>query len=167
MAIHDGATVTGNSTGGSPTGTVSFYQCGPTTTPTACTSTTDQVGSAVAVTAGAHDTSSANSSAFTPTALGYWCFGRRLPGSADDSISSEASTCSECVNVTQGTSTTTTVPANTTITLGQADTDVATVAGNAGGGRPDRLGGLLRVWSFPRPPRRAPRPPTRWAVPWT
>jgi hypothetical protein len=135
VAVHDGATVTGNAAGGSPTGTVSFYRCGPTSTPTACTSTADQVGSAVAVTAAALDTSTATSPAFTPTALGYWCFGADYSGSTDYGTGSDAST-TECVNVTQGTSTTTTVPANTTITLGQADTDVATVAGNAGGGSP-------------------------------
>ena len=48
----DGATVTGNAAGGSPTGTVTFYECGPTSSPTACTSTANQVGSAVGVTAG-------------------------------------------------------------------------------------------------------------------
>ncbi len=135
VAVHDGASVSGNTTGGSPTGTVTFYQCGPTSTPTACTSTADPVGNPVTVTTGAHDASTANSPAFTPTALGYWCFGADYSGSTNYGISSDTST-SECVNVTQGTSATTTVPANTTITLGQADTDVATVAGNAGGGSP-------------------------------
>ena len=45
-AIHDGATVTGNAAGGSPTGTVNFYACGPTVTPTSCTSTAHPVGAA-------------------------------------------------------------------------------------------------------------------------
>ena len=57
----DTATVTGEDTDGSPTNTVSFYQCGPTATPTPCTSTSDQVGAAVDVTAGANDTSTATS----------------------------------------------------------------------------------------------------------
>ncbi|MGH9920973.1 MAG: hypothetical protein ACRD6W_19155, partial [Nitrososphaerales archaeon] len=43
----DGVTVTGTSAGGSPTGTASFYECGPTITPTACSSKNNQVGSAV------------------------------------------------------------------------------------------------------------------------
>ena len=41
----DSATVTGNPSRGPPTGTVTFYVCGPTATPTACTSQADQVGS--------------------------------------------------------------------------------------------------------------------------
>ncbi len=40
----DVAVVTGNAAGGSPTGTVSFYECGPTATPTACTSKANPVG---------------------------------------------------------------------------------------------------------------------------
>jgi uncharacterized GH25 family protein len=134
-AVHDGATVTGNGAGGSPTGSVSFYRCGPTATPSPCTSTADPVGSAVTVTGAAHDTSTATSASFTPTALGYWCFAVAYSGSADYATNSDTAT-SECVDVTQASSSTTTVPANSSITLGQADTDVATVAGNTAGGSP-------------------------------
>ena len=39
----DTLTVTGNAAGGSPTGNVQFYVCGPTSVPTACTSTSDPI----------------------------------------------------------------------------------------------------------------------------
>ncbi len=132
---HDAATVTGNATGGSPTGTVSFYQCGPTPTPTPCTSVSDQVGHAVTVTAGPHDTSTATSASFRPTGLGYWCFAAVYAASTNYQTSAD-STTDECFNVTQASSATTTVPANSTITLGEAGNDAATVTGNAGGGSP-------------------------------
>ena len=57
----DTVTVAGNAAGGSPTGTVTFYECGPTPTATPCTSTANPVGSAVTLTAGADHTSSATS----------------------------------------------------------------------------------------------------------
>ena len=40
----DTATVTGDSASGSPTGTVSFYECGPTPTAEPCTSQANPVG---------------------------------------------------------------------------------------------------------------------------
>ena len=66
--------MTGNAAGSSPTGTVSFYECGPTASAQACTSIGNPVGSAVGLVAGAGNTSSATSVSFTPTATGYWCF---------------------------------------------------------------------------------------------
>ena len=45
----DKAVVTGNAAGSSPTGTVSFYECGPTASAQACTSIGNPVGSAVAL----------------------------------------------------------------------------------------------------------------------
>ena len=48
----DGAVVTGNSAGGAPSGTVTFYECGPTSSPTACTTLTNQVGNPVGLTPG-------------------------------------------------------------------------------------------------------------------
>ena len=93
------------------------------------------MGSPVNVTAGAHDTATATSATFTPTALGYWCFAATYSGSTNYQTVTDTST-GECFNVTQATSSTTTVPANTAITLGQASTDAATVTGNAGGGSP-------------------------------
>ncbi len=127
----DIATVTGTEGPGSPTGTVSFYQCGPTATPQPCTSTVNQVGGTVGVTAGAGDTATATSFPFTPTSSGYWCFAGYYSGDSSYSGSSDTTT-DECFNVI-GTSTT---PASPSIVLGNSNTDAATVTGSATFGSP-------------------------------
>jgi hypothetical protein len=95
----DAAVVTGNAAGGSPTGTVSFYECGPTASAQACTSMGNPVGSAVSLTAGAGNTSSSTSVSFTPTGTGYWCFAGYYSGDSNYSASSDTSTV-ECFDVT-------------------------------------------------------------------
>jgi hypothetical protein len=132
----DGATVTGNQAGGSPTGSVTFYECGPTAAPEPCTSTADQVGSPVDVTANGDGlTSSAASASFTPTSTGYWCFGGDYSGDSNYTSSAD-NTTDECFDVTPASTTTVAAPASSTITLGQSQTDIATVTGNAAGGSP-------------------------------
>ena len=131
----DGVTVTGNSLGGSPTGSVSYYECGPTLTPTACTSQANQVGSAVSLSAGPSNTATATSASFTPTSTGYWCFGAYYSGSTDYNPSSDTST-DECFDVTAAGTTTGSNPTTSTAALGGTNTDNATVTGNAAGGSP-------------------------------
>ena len=131
----DGAVVTGNVDGGPPTGTVTFYECGPTPSPTACTSLVNQVGSAVSVTPGAGHTSSAQSVTFMPTATGYWCFAAVYSGDSNYTGSSDETT-DECFSVTPAASTSNGVPATPTITYGGSDSDNATVAGNSVGSAP-------------------------------
>ena len=140
----DGATVDGNSTSGSPTGTVSFYECGPTLAPAACASTAHPVGGAVGVAAGANDTSTAGSASFTPISTGYWCFAAVYSGDSNYGTSSDAST-DECFDVTAASTSTTTRPTSTTVALGAAVHDGATVTGNAAGGSPTGTVSLLRV----------------------
>ena len=101
----DQATVYGNDADSSPpppTGTVTFYQCGPTTTPTACTGGT-QVGHPVNLTTSGSNTAAANSSAFTPaaspTAIGYWCFRAAYSGDGNYFTSSDDSSTNECFYV--------------------------------------------------------------------
>jgi hypothetical protein len=94
----DTATVTGNSAGGSPTGDVSFYECGPTLTPTACTSVSDPVGTPVALTAAPNDTATASSISFTPSAPGYWCFAGHYAATSDYLASADES-IDECFDV--------------------------------------------------------------------
>jgi alpha-tubulin suppressor-like RCC1 family protein len=96
----DGATVTGDSTYGSPTGTVSFYVCGPTTSAEPCTSQSDPVGTAVALTPGANNTATADSVSFTATAPGTWCFGGYYSGDSNYGAGSDTST-DECFDVTE------------------------------------------------------------------
>src|SRR5579859_4356714 len=67
----DTATVTGNAAGGSPTGTVSFFVCGPLASASGCASGAGQaVGGAVTLVAGSGDTSSGSAPSFTPTSPG-------------------------------------------------------------------------------------------------
>jgi hypothetical protein len=101
----DQATVYGNDNDSSPpapTGTVTFYQCGPTTTPTACSGGT-QVGHPVNLTTSGSNTATANSSAFTPTAsptaIGYWCFRAVYSGDGNYFTSSDDSSTNECFYV--------------------------------------------------------------------
>jgi uncharacterized repeat protein (TIGR01451 family) len=126
----DGVVVTGNSTGGSPTGTVAFYECGPTGTVTPCTSQTNPIGSKN-LTGAAGNKATATSVSFTPTSAGYWCFAGYYSGDSNYSASSDTS-IDECVNVTQAGSTTTTTPTTASIALGATDTDSATVTGVPG-----------------------------------
>ena len=94
----DSVSVIGNPDRGSPTGTVTFYVCGPTVGPTPCTSTANQVGSPVALTSGANNISTATSAAFTPTAGGTWCFAGSYSGDANYGASSDTSV-NECFTV--------------------------------------------------------------------
>ncbi len=131
----DGAAVNSNAAGVSPSGTVSFYECGRSAVPTACTSKADEVGSAVTVTAGAADTASATSASFTPTSTGYWCFAGYYSGDSNHSASADTST-DECFEVGTASASTFTTPASLSFVLGYSNTDHAVVTGNATGGSP-------------------------------
>ena len=113
QADTDVATVTGNAGGGSPTGSMTFYQCGPTSLPTPCTSLSNPVGGSINLSPGPSDTATATSASFTPNVVGYWCFASYYSGNADYNTSSDA-TVDECVNV-EGplTMITTSVPSGT------------------------------------------------------
>jgi Putative Ig domain len=104
-------TVIGNATDGSPTGKMSFYECGPTAKAQACKSTANPVGSPVTLTAGTADTATATSVPFWPAAAGYWCFAERYSGDANYPASSDTST-DGCFDVTSTALqiTTTTIP---------------------------------------------------------
>jgi hypothetical protein len=131
----DGVVVTGNAIAGSPTGTVSFYECGSTPSPTPCTSQANPVGSAETLTAGAGNTSSTNSVSFTPDSTGYWCFGADYSGDSNYAASADTST-DECFDVTDASSTTVTTPTDSSIVLGNTNTDGAVVTGNSAAGSP-------------------------------
>jgi hypothetical protein len=61
----DQATVTGGEDGPAPTGTVTFFECGPTQSPTSC-STGSQVDAPANLEASGANTATANSESFTP-----------------------------------------------------------------------------------------------------
>ncbi len=104
----DGAVVTGNAAGGNPTGSVTFYECGPTNSATPCTSESNEVGSVGLSPAGGH-TATATSGSFTPTSTGYWCFAGVYSGDSNYNSSSDTS-IDECVDVTSAATTTVTSP---------------------------------------------------------
>jgi hypothetical protein len=131
----DSAVVTGDDSFGSPTGTVTFYECGPTSSATPCTSEANPVGTPVSVTAGDSDTSSASSVSFTPTSTGYWCFAGQYSGDSNYATSSDTTT-DECFDVTAATSSTTSAPAEATVLFGNTDADIVSVVGNSAGGAP-------------------------------
>jgi Putative Ig domain len=93
------ATVTGNATSGSPTGSVSFTECGPLPSPKACSASADPLGSTVGVTAGSGDTASATSAPLTPDAPGYWCIQTTYTGDANYAVASDKTT-DGCFKVT-------------------------------------------------------------------
>jgi hypothetical protein len=150
----DEATVAGNSAGGAPTGTVTFYICGPAADNELCTpdSPWTQVGSeAVGLTTGSDNQSTATSVAFgPPNQVGTFCFAAvytpdnvsNYNGSSDNTTGDTLNP-NECVSVTPAPSTTTTQQSlsstgSGTIVLGSSATwtDTATVAGNSAGGAP-------------------------------
>jgi hypothetical protein len=98
-SVTDTATVT--STAGTPTGTVAFTECGPTSSAQPCSSGT-AVGSAVPLTNG-----TATSAGFTPTQVGTYCFaavytptsGSGFSSSQDNTSAANASSA-ECFSVT-------------------------------------------------------------------
>jgi nitrous oxidase accessory protein NosD len=98
QADNDRATVTGNAGGGSPTGSVKFYECGVKSAPTSCASTAHEVGGKVSAGAGGNHSSAATSAPFTPSAVGYWCFSAHYSGSTRYLASSDT-TVDECVHV--------------------------------------------------------------------
>jgi len=139
--VTDTATVTGNATGGAPTGSITFFECGPA--PAALCPSGTQVGAAVTLVPGTGITSTATSSAFAPSAAGTYCFAALYtPGTgANYNSSSDNLTgtldADECLTVTAATptlSTTVTTPSSTAI--GNSWNDLATVVGNSAGGAP-------------------------------
>ena len=125
----DTAKVTGV-LGVTPTGTVTFYVCGPFTTATACTTSGTKVGAGTL--AGSGNTATAASPSFTPTATGIYCFLGVYSGDGNYATRSDGSTTRECFAVTPATPGVSSSPANATITLGNSDTDTATVTGVLG-----------------------------------
>ena len=125
-SVTDTAVVTGNMTGGVPTGAVTFFECGPTASPALCTSGT-QVGTAMTLGSPSGDTSSATSTSFTPTAAGTYCFAAVYSPdrsanytSSNDNVSGSVQ-ADECfvvtvVVTTAAPTTPTTTPPTTTLT---------------------------------------------------
>ncbi len=124
-SVTDTAMVTGNMTGGVPTGTVTFFECGPTASLAVCNSGA-QVGTPMTLGSPSGDTSSATSTSFTPTAAGTYCFAAVYSpdssanyASSNDNVSGPVQ-ADECfvvtVVVTTAVATTPTTPPTSTLT---------------------------------------------------
>jgi len=123
----DGATVTGTD-GITPTGSVSFYVCGPTASASTCTTSSTKLGSVPVV--GSGDSATATSASFTPSAAGVYCFLGVYSGDANYAGSSDGSTTRECFTVTPANPGMSTSPTSGSITLGASDSDAATITGS-------------------------------------
>ena len=143
-SVSDSVTVSGNTTGGSPTGNVTFYTCGPNAaSPSSCSaSSSDLLGSqTVRLTKGTSPDSSASTTPFTPTTTGTWCFGASYVGDSNYSGSTDNTTgggvAAECVTVTQANSGSVTTASGSGV-LGASGniSDSVTVSGNTTGGSP-------------------------------
>ena len=93
----DNATVTGVG-GVTPTGTVTFYVCGPFATATACTTAGTKLGSVTLCGSGARPPPPAPRS--RPSATGTYCFLGVYSGDGNYAGGSDSSTTRECFTVT-------------------------------------------------------------------
>ncbi len=130
----DSATVTGSVSGIDPTGSVTFYRCGPTSSPAPCTSSSwTSIGSKSL--GGTTNPGTATSATFSPASTGYWCFASVYSGDSNY-VSSSDTTTDGCFHVTAASSSITNSPATASITLGGSESDSATVTGSVSGTDP-------------------------------
>jgi hypothetical protein len=118
----DQVTVTGNAAGGSPTGNVSFFVCGPVTGPPGCATGGTAVGGPVPLTGGAGNTATASSVTFSPGSAGVWCFRAEYSGDTNYGPGSDGSSA-ECFTVLQPGAPSVTISSpvrNTIYSVGQA-----------------------------------------------
>lgn len=127
--VTDTATVTGTSATKTPTGSVTFYICGPIATGTCATGT--QVGSPKPL-SGSAGTATATSDGLDTTGLesGRYCFRASWPGDSNypGALTHSGTGDSECFNIAKLNPTLTT-QASAPIALGGSISDVATLSG--------------------------------------
>jgi hypothetical protein len=114
--------------GVTPTGTVTFYVCGTDGTATACTTTGTKVGTAALSGSGSGSAASATSPAYTPPAIGTYCFSGVYSGDQHYAGASDSAVPAECFTVGPATPGFTTSPSGA-IALGGTETDRATATG--------------------------------------
>src|ERR1700722_4672404 len=142
--VNDTATVSGSTAGSPvPTGTVTFYQCGPLTANSVCNSTSTGVVTSSPVSLSG--TGTATSPSFTPSAAGTYCFGASYTsgdGNYTNAVDNTTGTPvpAECLTVTASAPPFSTAVSHsgTSLVLGSTGTvsDLATVTGNTGGPTP-------------------------------
>jgi hypothetical protein len=151
-AVHDTATVTGNQAADTPSGTVTFFLCGPipsTDTSQACDGTTNvgaQIGTGMLSGSGASAKASSPDVNTTASSLtpGRYCFRAEWPGDtnypgtfSEFGGSSGTNECFTIEKIKTTTKTTPSVGSKGTTTFGSSVTDHAVVtAERTGGGTP-------------------------------
>ncbi len=110
------ATVSGNATYGTPTGSVDFYTCPVNVSP--CTTTTPGVTADAANPVPLVD-GSATSSSFTPDSGGTWCSAAVYSGDSNYTASSDE-TSDECYTVNPAASTSVSAPSSSTAAAGRS-----------------------------------------------
>ena len=126
----DTATLTGNQATGVPSGSVSFFVCGPLTSAVGC-----QSGGAADGSADLGPDGSATSAPFTPHVVGTFCFRANYGGDSNFLASSDGSS-SECFTVSKGDAQLSVTPGEATTTMAAGDTGHVVVTAVAGGPRP-------------------------------
>jgi hypothetical protein len=150
-SVNDQASVVGSNSSLTPSGSVTFYLCGPSqTTLTSCSSsdkTQTQVGSPDGL-SGSAGTATVNSdnlnTSSSPLQPGNYCFGATWPGDTNYPGALSDNGTNECFSVAQIPTSTVTTPndgsgvpgAESTITLGSTIYDTAVVSGTSVGGAP-------------------------------
>ena len=145
----DTATVAGNSTGGAPTGTVSWTFCQESAPATPCTGGAGIGSTGTSVPSGNNSTFSLPNPQ-TPSTVGTYCFNASYvatPGGHYLSVAQQSGT--ECFSVTAATSSSKTTASPGSVVIGPTGTatDAVTVTGNTTGGRTDRRRRLHGVQS--------------------
>ena len=140
------ATVTGDATFSSPTGSVTFYVCGPTSGAPPCTSTADQVGAPANLTAGANNTATATSDSFTPTSTGTWCFAADYSGDTNYGASADT-TCRRLLRRDRGQRSTVSAPTSGERGVGERQLGRGNSHRQCRRREPDRDRHLLRLWA--------------------
>lgn len=104
-SVFDRAVVTGTAAGGSPSGTVDFFVCGPTQLDAdgLCGSGGTSAGSGKTLTAAANNTSTADSDSVVASTVGTWCFRAVYSSSTANYTGSSDSRANECFTVTDTT----------------------------------------------------------------
>jgi hypothetical protein len=145
-SVTDKATVTGNQSTLTPSGTVTFSLCGPLASATGCSSNDGSAGTGSLNGSGgtASATSSAVNTSGSPLAVGIYCFEASWPGDTNyPGALNQTGASNECFTVKKDNTATVTTPGDSSgtnpessIILGGTIYDTAVVTGTTAGGTP-------------------------------
>jgi hypothetical protein len=134
--VTDTAVVTGDASRGSPTGSMSFFVCGPDGGHTCYEGGSAVPGNPRPLVAGPDNTATSTSGEFTPPAPGRWCFRSEYSGSLSYGPSYDSNHEAECFFSKAQSTTTASMPPWVPIWPGGSALNTAVVAGTPLGGAP-------------------------------